>query len=713
MSSVVRLAVRLALSRDPRQRWRQLSIVLSAVVITVLVAAGIGAVAASKAAEDRLSARMPVAAGADDAKFRVVQGGFALADREVSVRWIEPRPGAEADQWSVPPGLHELPGPGQAVVSPGLAANGISAEALGFRTSTAGDGPQGTIGPAGVGTLDELLVWVRPETGRNLPGLGGGGGYVRFPSSSDLALEAQDDLMVPDYPVPRAPEMVAVVILFILLPGVLLGVLAARARSQVRADRSEFLLRLGVRRIAVRALLATEGALLSAVGAGLGAITAAVVLPQVSAVPLTRTVLAPGELGVAWSDLLVVTGMVVLTFAVASAAGRLEPSRRSRPVRPTSWWRTLPFFGGVAAVIIGGSQGPGWVVVLVGGVVLIAVGLPLAVPTLVASSSRRRRERESGHAWLAAARVAHTPVRSSRVASMMALVVYLGATSVALYTGPAGAQPSGVSSATGPGAAYWVDWSDGRDGDVTRLAEGLAAQAEDVVVVGVTQPSAASAAEAVVGDCTDLEPVEDLLGIVVCASDRSLTPAARAYFEDSFGVDLRAVAPDRRAEPIESVVILSPTAIPPQDVYRAGAGLPRVQPSDLLRHATNWTPTAGWIAVGWAASLVLLTLGVLREMVERSRAVRVDAERLTRAGLDPGDAPRVARSELVLPVLATVPVAYAAGLVTSYFGAGAELTAYAPIWITLYTGVSLALTTVAITVGVVLSGTSRRASVLR
>lgn len=120
MTTVIRLAIRLGLSSDPRQRWRQASIVVSACLAVFVLAMAAAVVAASQDVENRLSARMPISPvnDASESVLTLTPRGFTIGDRDVFVRWLDPATGHEDDPVVVPPGLRHLPGPGEAVLSP-------------------------------------------------------------------------------------------------------------------------------------------------------------------------------------------------------------------------------------------------------------------------------------------------------------------------------------------------------------------------------------------------------------------------------------------------------------------------------------------------------------------------------------------------------------------------------------------------------------------
>jgi hypothetical protein len=716
MTTAARLAARLALSADPRQRWRQASIVVSACLAAFVLAMGTAVVAASHEVEAVLSARAPLPPVSDvsESALTMTPRGFTIGDREVVLRWVEPEPGHERDPAVVPPGLARLPGPGEAVLSPGLLRLGIGPESLGFGASSAGTGPDGSIGPEGVGTQDELIAWVRPEPGRSLGG--DGMAVVRFPSQSEASILENHDDVLAHAPMPEPREALVVVLVFFAIPSLLMLGLAARARSELRTQRSEFLLRLGISRLMVRSVLFLEGLLLAGLGATAGVLAYGLVGPLLTTVPLTGTVFLAGALGATPGAMLAAGSAVAILVAVVCSSGRLELSLRQRPRRIVSPWRTVPVVLGIVSMAGSAWLGVDGAPFFVGGVIVVAAGLPFASPALAQVAGRRWRRRSDPAVWMAAARVVHDPQRSSRVAALLGLSVFLGATSVSIYVGPMGGLPQGTNSASSGSAAYAATWLDSQDDDVEHLAREMHRIDPSAVVLPLGRgPDDETGGAQVVGldDCSVLRPVADVLGADPCDSSGELAEAARATFRESLSLEIvesaKLTGPDGPGgtAAVDGALVLADHSVSGVDVYRAGAGLPGFNPNDLRSSVMMWGPVAGWIAAGWAISTVVIGWAILRELIEHSRAVHRDVGRLVLVGLDPGEAAQVGRWTLLIPVVATVPVSFVCGLLASFFGIGPEITSYTPAWITLYTVVALAMTGIAAAAGAVMEPSRR------
>jgi len=699
MRVFARLVTRLALSRDPAQRWRQLSVAASSLVAAWCVLAAVALTGASHDVAGASASRFPIAASApDEDALHVSTRGFTIDGRQASILWLEPAPGHEHDPAIVPPGLRALPAPGEAVVSPGLVRLGVTARSLGAAPSTAGLGEGGAIGPAGIGTQDELFAYVRPAPGRTL---GSGGAlltFARFPAAGEVDPSRPNPLAVEDA-VPRGPLMAALVLGFLVVPAGAALVLGVRAQSPVRRARSELLLRIGVDPRFVRLLLGAEGAVLAAVGAVAALVAFQLVAPHVAVVPLTGTVLVPGTLQVPPVQAALAVLGVVAAAGTVSAGGALVASTRTRSTRPPGVGGLAPLLGGLVVLLVGvpvvHALGVEPAPVVLGGALLLLVGMPVAAPALSRLvATRVTGTTDDSHLWLAAARVAHAPRRASRVAALLVAVTYLSAVSVAVHVGPLGGTQEVRSSATSAVGVFSADWRDARPGDVDDLRAAFAEVGGTTVLPLLTSEDPDDPAPRVaVTSCDDVAAFARAAGSPTCADGR-LDTEGLAPLADLLGVHL--VVEPVAADAPDAVLFLSDHPVDTLTVHRAGAFLPAFNPHDVLSLSGGSTVLSGWVAAGWAVAVVVLGLAVLRELVEHAiGAVREDAV-LLRAGLDDDDALKVTRWTLLLPVLATAPAAYVGGLVVSLVGTGPGLTAYAPGWISLVTVVTLALSGAAV-----------------
>ncbi|MCA5894216.1 hypothetical protein LEP48_12780 [Isoptericola sp. NEAU-Y5] len=529
-------------------------------------------------------------------------------------------------------------------------------------------------------------------------------------------MEDHEDVLA-DYPMLRLTEASTLVLTFFVIPALLMLVLSTRARSEVRTERSEFLLLLGVSRTLVRGILALEGAVLAGVGALAGAFVHVLIGPTFTTVPLTGTNFLPGALQAQPFALLDGSALVVATAAFACAAGRLEPSLRLRPMRRVSGWRAVPVLLGTLAVASTALLKIDGTALFVVGVLFVALGLPVSAAWFAQQAARVWGRRPDPAVWMASARIVHDPQRAARVAALLGLSVFLGATSVSMYLGPMGGMTSGSSSSSGAAAAYSVDWLDGRDGDLMTLTQRMADIDDAVLVLPVGHEASADDYRVpAVGldDCATLEPLAGFLGGAPCDSSGAPTSQVRDTFREALDLEIVETSGlvggsgSGDSQVISAALLLADHSVSAASVHHAGAPLPGFNPADLMSTRMSWGVIAGWIAAVWAISVLTLGAAVLRELIEHAREVHRDTRRLVLIGLEPAESARVGRWTLLIPIAATIPVSFVCGLLASFFGTGPEVTRYTPAWITLYTVIALVMTGVAVAAGGLMTAADRR-----
>ncbi|OLT25252.1 hypothetical protein BJF82_05760 [Kytococcus sp. CUA-901] len=108
-----RVARGLALSSNPRQRWRQVSLIVSAAVVSVALLVAASLFSQVRLANDHLEHRRPSVGGTPIASktmsMPVLPGGVG----QIPVHWIQPDPGHEDDPASFRPGWIGCRAPGR------------------------------------------------------------------------------------------------------------------------------------------------------------------------------------------------------------------------------------------------------------------------------------------------------------------------------------------------------------------------------------------------------------------------------------------------------------------------------------------------------------------------------------------------------------------------------------------------------------------------
>ena len=286
---------------------------------------------------------------------------------------------AAGENHPVPPGMRELPGPGEVVASPALAD---------LLRSSEGELLRPRFPDSIVGTLDDSIV----------PKPGDLKAYVGMPASFAESPNAQAvyEFGRPIKNGPTPPELLVLIMIgsVVLLLPVFIFVASTSRIAGAERDRRLSALRLvgsgarQVRRIAAAESLVSALAGLVVGGAaylGLRAFADGVELfdlrvYQADIVPdpvLTAVVV------------LAVPGLAVLTALFALRRTIIEPLgvvRRSRPVRRRLWWRLTLVILGVGLLVsqFGTDRGSGvWAFGVTAGSVLLLVGVPVLLPWLV------------------------------------------------------------------------------------------------------------------------------------------------------------------------------------------------------------------------------------------------------------------------------------------------------------------------------------------
>lgn len=677
MPGSLRLGLRLAFSRDATQRWRQLSVVVGTMLGVLLFGFAASISAAGNDVDEHLSLRWPVwATSADDAALFITPRGFVHESHDITMLWLEPAPGHETDPDIIPPGLSRLPEPGSAVSSAAAAAIGLDPASLGLAPSDAGTGPDGTIGTEGLGFPSEVLIYLRPAEDRSL---GEGGNLLPFSHYPSAATPGSSGFAA-DLPLGTAPERMFGSLLFLIIPATLLLAMSARAVSPARRARSEFLLRLGTSRTAVRTLLAVETAALALIGATLGAFVHVLVSQTITRIPFTGTTLhhgalaiSPAVLGVCWA-----LGLVLAT--AAGAAGPLIQSPRIRTVRQPSRWGLVPLLLGAAITALNGTianqLGVAQHYVFALGVITLAIGVLLAIPVLTSIAGGWSGNATSPARWLGARRVVAAPRNLARPASLLALLLMLGGISVSTAVETVALDRSDAET-----RVMMANWRQPQPGDTERFNTSLAQIGATSLVVQNNDSDADYQQWLVVDSCKDLEPIADLTG-PVCEPGGEVTAGASAWIEGATRLTIQPLDPAFATE--GAVLILGPAGTAVVDVMRAGGGLlPAFNPGPLEQQP--FVPTfLRWFVAGWIAATLVLSLTILRELGDRSLAGAVEEGRLLRLGLTVRESGAVVMWATLIPVMTALPLGYAAGLIVAWAGDGADITSFLLTPITLY-----------------------------
>jgi len=430
------MGLRLALGGDRSARVR---LALMAGGVAAGVALLLGVAGAAPAAVDRLAT-----ASSRNVTYTEQQAALTTGVRaETSVGFWRGEPLRVLNVETVGPpvtpprGISSLPGPGEVLVSPALAAaldGPHSAELLprlhGKLTGTIGDA--GLVGP------DELFAIAGVGPGQLEGDLaagfpGGRGADLKYSTGqtaggvTSVTAGISDEL--------RAALLVAAVGL--IVPLMVLVATATRLSAASRERRAAALRLVGATARQVSGLGAIEGAVVGALGA-VGGVALFLVLraPLASLVPVPGGLFAADIAPPLWAALLTVLGVPVLTTLAGLVAVRraavspLDVRRQATPPTP-SLRRLLPLAAGLLmlvgalansrAVLSGRWYGTA---LLIGGALLCLAGIAVAGPALARAAGIMLARFGPGPAsHLAGKRLVMDPAAASRTVTGMALVV--------------------------------------------------------------------------------------------------------------------------------------------------------------------------------------------------------------------------------------------------------------------------------------------------
>lgn len=663
------VARRLAFSADRRQRWRQISVVLGAALATCATLLAASVIHLGAMVTDHTEARQPtVADTAAETKLLVdITGPILPETSQFPIVWLDPLPGSEDAPAAVPPGLSALPEPGAAVLSPGLAAHGYTAEDFGFSASSAGTGQGGTIGDAGLASRSEGFMYVRVAEGRSIAEQG--------TTSSGFGLPGDSALVETTLDVPSTAGAILGATWLLFLPAMAVMVGAARAVSQVRTQRAETLWRLGISRKMIACVVGAETLALAAIGASVGATTWAIGIAPATTVPGVDAELVPGALSLPWP---VAVAAVALTLATATLASLWLKREPRRPTVRATVLRAGPLAACLAAMTIAGwaprlfaedAASMGIKLLMVAGAATVLT-LPLAIAPLLAVIGLVGKSARRPAMWLAGNLVVTRRTTLARPAAMAATLVYLVGVSTAMIQGLPTSTPSSVVP-TDDRSVWSVAWADVREGDREAAAE--RAETAGALVLPVAPVPFEESTAADVGP-----PAQGLISLPDCA-------AAQEFFGmgpetvrcADGGATIAALPYEVTFAPVaggDEVLLSAPPSWTESDALAVFAGLPVVNAWKLAGTDEFSFPTYDWYAVAMVAATALLAAGLMRELGDRVVMVVGERSRLLRAGLRPDEADWVYGLATMLPVVVALPLGYLAARIFAANGVGYAVT---------------------------------------
>lgn len=650
-----KLAYLLAYSRDPRQRWRQLSVVCTTAISATLLLLCAGVVHAATVSDARIRARSPVWAPSEaDANLLVSLRGLVIGKNEqFPVVWVEPAPGHESDPAIVPPGLRWLPGPGEGVISPGLAVRGFTAKHFGLQPSSAGAGPHGVIGLAGLTTTSEGWIYARPASGRSL---GSGGallplkGYRGGSSRANLETELQ-------LPTGLAARIGSAWLL--LGPALVLLFGGVRSLSQVRDDRAETLFLFGVTPLRIRVLLALETVLLAALGIVPAVVLWLLWLSSVREIPWTDAQMLPSAMAFPAYQVVLVALIILGAAAAGAVVGRIGRDRTQRPPRVVRGWHAVPVIVSISMMVMS-RLAPGFSrlsqYLLFGGILLTFVALPLALPVAVVRIGGLLGRSKRPARWVAGRRLSLLAVTLSRPAAAVGLLVFHAGGAFAIYGRMTYVDPS--PGVTVPFSRFEVNWRDPRSTDVDYVRAAMS--------TFVVAPRRAD--KAMFHDCLELSGVAKSLSLVPCDSAGALTKEfSREFKHLTYLTPVIEHRLPRVGDDNELLLLGAASATSRQVMSELAGTLPAVNISQIGRPTVPGIKP-NWLVVGWLLASLTLCAVLLREVGDRALGSLNEDARLWRLGMTATEINSIQRWSLLPPVAAAIPIGYVGAISFALFG---------------------------------------------
>lgn len=664
---LLRLAGRVALSRSRAQRWRQTSVVLGSAVLTLTFLASLALVAASQDAQARREARLPVLASAGaPAGLLVSLRGEIWDGRQFPVNWLSP---GDSSVPLLPPGLDRLPEPGTAVLSPGLYNNSAAVSGLGFVVSDAGDGPHGTIGDLGLASQSEWLVYARPPAGRDLTTEG-----IVFRIASFAAGRGDPSFgFETEEPTPSVRTAAFGAVLLFLLPGLFLAAASSAALSPLRTTRAQTLRRHGLPKLAVRALGATESALLAAIGAVPIGIAWAALAPSFSSLPGSDLVWNPESFAVPVATVTAACAAAVLVQALFGAvaismANAASTGARRRMIERVRGWRAVPLPAVLGLMILGRATGGSHGATLVMGSLVVAlVTLPITLPWLVQRlgdllASGRQPER-----WLAGRRLAFSSTALARPAVAVGALMFLTGSVTGVY-----AQLSnGPDDEGGSVNNFLLGWRSPVEGDVPALAS----QLPEALVVPLLTTDRGT--QALFQGCAELSRLVMAADPDACFEEDEVLPSSlRESFEQQYHVPpvLAEVAILAEDSYVQDVLIIGGDDVTAERIW--GVTNSRLSAVNLFRLGNEPLAPPGarlWLLSSGGVAAAILLLTMLATFGNRVLALVDEDRRLLRVALDDRQVRLVQLWTLLAPLVTSILLGTGMALFFIWAASEAEL----------------------------------------
>ena len=335
----------------------------------------------------------------------------------------------------VPPGIPQLPGPGQFYASPALSRLLLSAPRAQLADRYPGR-QVGTIGDDALASPESLVIIVGHSPAE----------LAQAPSARQIRSFETAAQRAPGDAHPGRMQLILAVVAGALLIPVLIFIGAATRLSAARREQRFAAMRLvGATPRQVSVIAAVEATVASAAGVVVGFAVFFGLRSVLATVPFTGQPFFPQDLSLRWSNVGLVTVGVPVTAALAArlALRRVQISplgvtRRVTPPTPKAW-RAVPLLAGIAELgwFVGRRPATttGQIRAYGAGFGLAMVGLVVAGPWLTMLGSRLMARRARRPATLIAGRrLADNPRAAFRAVSGLIVALFISSAALGIIT---------------------------------------------------------------------------------------------------------------------------------------------------------------------------------------------------------------------------------------------------------------------------------------
>ncbi len=653
---IFRVAAGLARNPAPEHRWRRVAVPVATAIFTLLVLAATSVAVMVQREAERTMQRTALLATEPSPEDLLLARGYDVWGEQFVVVWIEPAGNVEP---TLPPGMSRLPEPGETVVSPELDRLASVHPELAARYPN-----RAVLGPEGISSGDELFAYVRMPENRTLAGeraavrARGFGLPIGADRSFPLFLEPPEEVGTP---------VVAGVLGFLVLPGLILLAVGLATASEVRDRRFLVLRSLGAPGRTLATLAVLETMVLAAPGLVAVTVLWGVISPHLEQVPLVGHNVVRGDLALPWWVLaaelgagVVITALLAVTVTAVRRRGEASGPRPIPQEAAVTPLRAAPLGLAFAALVLGElSEGNLAETLNLVGVVAAIGGVPLVLPGVLRAVGGLLSRLESVPVYIVSRGLQWDPVRAARPFTGYAALVVIALVGSGYLASIRDVEATPIPT-EGPEVVLVSHWLDPRPTDLARLADALGPE--------VVLPAGEDGNTLVVGaTCSRLSP---LFPGTTCDSERPFElPAetARMLAEKSFGVPgmkVRLVPPEEVATSGSALVIDNVPLKTLEERVQVAAmrTLPVPFVGSALSGVMVQSPLVPWLVGGILGAAMVLTVGCFVSLVDRLLAVRKRHRQLLNLGLVPRRLVALEAWLFVLPYCAIATVSFLAGL---------------------------------------------------